>query len=288
MKTFISRFLSSAVLIALFCWILFSTTPIAWWIFSILAIFVATISTMEFHNFFSERIQDLKFCRIIAIIFSGIVPFSVVFALQLDISFFQILFSLLLSLLLTFSVILIFSRKSFESFISSILIFAPIPICIIPLVHLIPLYRSDINTVCYSTAFLIFVAKSGDISAYVFGTLTAKCMKGGNHKMLPSVSPKKSWEGFFSGFIISIAVAYFCKHLLPELFSIAEVICVGSIIYVVAVCGDLFESSIKRAANIKDSGSVIPGIGGLLDLTDSLILNAPLFYFYLQIKGVIK
>lgn len=288
MKTFFFRLLSSAFLIALFYWILFSNTYLTWLIFSILAVLISIISTLEFHNFFASKIKSFKAKRFIALLLSALIVIYILYAVKIGIPFLNTLFLIILVLLIVFALNLIFTRNNFEGFISSILIYVPIVIFIIPLIHLIPLYHLDRSSNLFSVAFLILVTKSGDIGAYIFGMLTAKYMKGGNHKMIPSVSPKKSWEGFFSGLTISIVVSYFCKNFLGEMISAGEILCVAFILYIVGVCGDLFESSIKRVADIKDSGSLIPGIGGILDLIDSLVLNAPLFYFYLQLKGIIK
>ena len=133
--------------------------------------------------------------------------------------------------------------------------------------------------------FLYFLAvtKSGDIGAYLIGVTSSKLMPGGNHKIVPSISPKKSWEGTIGGLIFSIIIAIYLAKILPAPYKVETSLAVtmGIILFVGGFLGDLAESSLKRIAAVKDSGMVIPGIGGILDLLDSLIINAPIFYIFL-------
>ena len=111
----------------------------------------------------------------------------------------------------------------------------------------------------------------------------------GNHKIVPSISPKKSWEGTIGGAVISIFIAFIITSSLN--FGISFdwwLVCLlGLLLFVGGFFGDLSESALKRITGIKDSGAVIPGIGGALDLVDSLLLNAPLFYLFLKIFNII-
>ncbi len=130
----------------------------------------------------------------------------------------------------------------------------------------------------YFAAYLIAVTKVTDIGAYLIGS------KYGNHKMSPRISPKKSWEGLVAGLLSGLAVSLLMAKLMPESLGSLQythAIILGVLIPLVGVIGDLAESIVKRDADIKDSGGVIPGIGGSLDLIDSLLYTAPLFYFYL-------
>lgn len=131
--------------------------------------------------------------------------------------------------------------------------------------------------------YLLAVTKAGDIGAYVAGVSSSKIMSGGNHKIVPSISPKKSWEGTMGGLILSIVAAVFLVKILPVPYRIGEfaAVMMGTALFIGGFLGDLSESSLKRIAGIKDSGKIVPGIGGILDLLDSLLLNAPLFYIFL-------
>ncbi|WP_395751481.1 phosphatidate cytidylyltransferase [Prosthecobacter sp.] len=128
--------------------------------------------------------------------------------------------------------------------------------------------------------FLIAVTKFSDMGAYIVGVLFGK------HKMIPHISPAKSWEGFAGAFLGSfVAAAVVLWAAPPEKLApltwmhgmiLAPVLCAT------AITGDLAESVLKRCVAIKDSGHALPGIGGILDLTDSLLFTAPVFYFYLS------
>jgi phosphatidate cytidylyltransferase len=128
--------------------------------------------------------------------------------------------------------------------------------------------------------FMVLVTKSGDIGAYFFGTVSNKIMNG-NHKIVPSVSPKKSWEGTIGGLFITILVAICFKGYGD--FSFIEAVILGTLLFIGGFVGDLAESTLKRRCGVKDSGNSIPGIGGVLDLLDSLLLNAPLFYLFVTL-----
>ncbi len=129
--------------------------------------------------------------------------------------------------------------------------------------------------------FLIAVTKSGDIGGYVGGMLSSALMKGGNHKILPNISPKKSWEGTVTGLLLSVGVSV----LLAESLQISEgkflPVLFGILLFIGGFLGDITESALKRAANVKDSGKLLPGIGGALDLVDSFLFNSPAFYILL-------
>jgi phosphatidate cytidylyltransferase len=128
--------------------------------------------------------------------------------------------------------------------------------------------------------FLLIVTKFSDMGAYLLGVLIGK------HKMIPHISPAKSWEGFVGAFIASIGGAVILLATIPDkLLPITWThgLIIAPILCLTGISGDLAESVIKRCTQIKDSGHSLPGIGGILDLTDSLLFTAPVFYFYLSI-----
>ncbi|MDB6095306.1 MAG: phosphatidate cytidylyltransferase [Verrucomicrobia bacterium] len=124
---------------------------------------------------------------------------------------------------------------------------------------------------------LIAVAKFCDVGALLSG------MAFGRHKMAPVISPKKTWEGAIGGVLVSMGVgalvAWLARGQLPHHMTPAIAALLAAPIALVAIVSDLVESIIKRRAAIKDSGGGIPGIGGFFDLSDSLLLTAPLAYF---------
>jgi phosphatidate cytidylyltransferase len=103
--------------------------------------------------------------------------------------------------------------------------------------------------------------------------------------MIPRISPGKTWEGFAGAIAVSMGASLLFAHLAgPRLVGMTWVhaTILGVILSVGAVIGDLIESIFKREAGVKDSGRFFPGIGGILDLLDSLLFNAPIMYLYLR------
>lgn len=139
-------------------------------------------------------------------------------------------------------------------------------------------YFPEVNGVYY-VLYFIMVTKFSDTGAYVVGSLI------GRHKMIPRISPGKTWEGFGGALLFSVgasvAFAHLARSKVPE-FTLPHAIILGLVLAVAAVVGDLIESLFKREAGVKDSGGFFPGIGGILDLLDSLLFNAPLMYVYLR------
>jgi len=127
--------------------------------------------------------------------------------------------------------------------------------------------------------YFVLVTKFSDSGAYVVGSLI------GRHKMIPRISPGKTWEGFggaiLGSTVASLVFAHFLGHHLYGMNRVHAVV-LGVILSIAAVVGDLIESLFKRESGLKDSGRLFPGIGGILDLLDSLLFNAPIMYLYLR------
>ncbi len=120
--------------------------------------------------------------------------------------------------------------------------------------------------------FLLFIVFGGDVGAFYTGTYL------GRRKLCPAISPKKTYEGAGGSLLTSMAIGYGFKYIfLPHL---DPWLCLGSILMTnaAAQAGDLFESQLKRAADIKDSGTILPGHGGLLDRIDALLFAAPVMF----------
>ena len=117
-----------------------------------------------------------------------------------------------------------------------------------------------------------------DTGAYCFGMLF------GRHRLFERISPKKSWEGVIGGIVASVAGAYITHYWFDEFFQVPDLgtwVGLSVIVAVFATFGDLVESLIKRTVGVKDSGSILPGHGGILDRIDSLLLVAPAVLIYL-------
>jgi phosphatidate cytidylyltransferase len=126
--------------------------------------------------------------------------------------------------------------------------------------------------------FILLVTKCGDMGALLVGS------RFGKTPLLPRVSPSKTIEGGIGSFAFSIIAAVAARSFLPaELnFSLMHVALIGAFFGGLGQLGDLSESLIKRDCNVKDSGSLLPGMGGVLDAIDSLLFTAPAFYFYIS------
>jgi phosphatidate cytidylyltransferase len=129
----------------------------------------------------------------------------------------------------------------------------------------------------------ILTTKSSDIGAYFTG------MTIGRHKMIPWLSPKKTWEGLAGGVVFAAAVGGVLASFSSALPQASDrypwwVGCVGgALAAVIGQAGDLAESAFKRDAGLKDSGRILPGMGGVLDVLDSPLFTGPLFYWLLRL-----
>ena len=130
--------------------------------------------------------------------------------------------------------------------------------------------------------YAVFAAKFTDIGAYLVGCAI------GRHKLIPRISPGKSWEGVFGGVFVGTLVGTWLVWGLRDVFAPLgltwlRALPLGLVLSVCAVVGDLTESLFKRAANVKDSGGVVPGMGGTLDVLDSILFTAPAVYLFLRL-----
>jgi len=121
-----------------------------------------------------------------------------------------------------------------------------------------------------------FVLWANDTGAYLIGR------KWGKHKLFPRISPKKTWEGSIGGVVLGLAVGYLNSIIFPE-FNLAVWLGIAAIVVVFGSLGDLVESLFKRSLDIKDSGKLLPGHGGVLDRFDGIFISAPMVYAFLRI-----
>lgn len=164
-------------------------------------------------------------------------------------------------------------------------------LCLTPFVFLLEVYynyrigitlagtREFFHVGAAHLLFLVLVTKMMDTGGYIVGMLSGRFMPGGNHKIVPKISPKKSWEGTIGGILFSMGAGWGLYALgwgphgrgLPWVLGVSFVLALGSF------AGDLTESALKRAAEVKDSGTLIPGMGGVFDVLDSFLYNGLLF-----------
>jgi len=133
---------------------------------------------------------------------------------------------------------------------------------------------------------LFIILCTNDTLAYVFGSLLGK------HKIWIRVSPKKSWEGFFGGLITTMAASWFFTKIFyfqNDIFTTPYIWMGFAFVVIIAgTFGDFAESMIKRLANQKDSGGILPGHGGILDRIDSMLFAVPAGFFYWGILYLFK
>lgn len=132
----------------------------------------------------------------------------------------------------------------------------------------------DDNTGVYAIFFVVAVIFLSDTGAYFIGKAY------GRRRVAPNISPKKSWEGAAGGVIASLIAAIIMWCIAPSRFPFIHVIILSVILSIVGLAGDLVESRIKRDAEVKDSGTIFPGHGGVMDRIDALLFGLPVAYVY--------
>ena len=143
----------------------------------------------------------------------------------------------------------------------------------------LPKYTSYDSKFTLEVIFLFILIWSSDTFAYLVGKFFGK------HKMAPTISPKKTWEGYAGGVVLTLVLSYFVEMYQPQLRGNWMV--VGFLIAAFAPLGDLVESQLKRTFGVKDSGNIIPGHGGVLDRLDSFLICVPVVYLYFILEKFI-
>jgi phosphatidate cytidylyltransferase len=122
---------------------------------------------------------------------------------------------------------------------------------------------------------LLTTVMMGDSAALFVGSAV------GRHKMAPRISPGKTWEGLAGGLAGAVVGALIVRHFGLQWIPPAQAVVLAVLVALAGMAGDLAESLLKRWAGVKDSGALFPGHGGMLDRLDSLLLGAPVLYYYL-------
>ena len=148
------------------------------------------------------------------------------------------------------------------------------------IVYLAPRGPSGETIGQYYVLYLLLVTKFSYMGAYLTGSVF------GRHKLVPHISPHKSWEGLAGAILFAVGGSFGLWYLIPDklaVFGTGDLLVLGVLLGFAAVIGDLAESIVKRSAEAKDSGGLLPGIGGVLDLIDSLLFTAPILFFYMRL-----
>ncbi len=159
--------------------------------------------------------------------------------------------------------------------------FVYVPVLFAGFIIRLALYPQEVSSGFWLILLVVVVAKFTDMGAYLVGTLMGK------HKAIPHISPAKSWEGYIGSLFFAIGGSFAVHALSGEglsWLSWPHVLGLGLVVAIAAMVGDLAESILKRSLQVKDSGQILPGIGGVLDLIDSLCFALPAAFFYVYLQ----
>ncbi len=263
------RFISSAVMIALTILAILNQ-----WFFIAFVVFLTAGGLYEF--FYMIKKKDIPIYSYTGILIGVLIPVSIFTKFELTKNW-ELLFIVLGFLLL---LLLQFSRKDNRNAIVGIstTLFGVLYVAwffsfLVKIRLLLP--GADGARLL---AFILIVTKSADIGALIIGR------QFGKHALIPKVSPNKSAEGWWGSLFFAGLTALLCWPFLPSVipFTGVSVFFVGVFFGAVGQLGDLSESMIKRDCQVKDSGKLLPGMGGILDVIDSLLFSAPAFYLYIN------
>lgn len=238
------------------------------WAFAILVIFLTIFGLYEFFTLIERK--GIKVYKYFGIAVGLFIPLSIYHRFELTRGW-ELLFIVLLLLVIF---LLQFARQDNRGAVEGIsaLLFGILYVSwLFSFIIKVRYLPNGINLL----AALLLITKSGDIGAYLVGT------RFGRHPFIAWISPKKSIEGIIGGFIFSVLAGLASKALIPNL-SYLHLAVIGLSLVVLGQLGDLSESLIKRDCQIKDSGVIFPGMGGVLDIIDSLLFTTPVFYFYMS------
>lgn len=258
MSDITKRILTGIVYVTLILFLLMQSISVI-----VLFLLIAILATLELKKIFKK--QDLYFHTWPTIIIGITSYLAVIFS--------EIKFILFLEIIIYFVSLLFQTRKN-TLLLAGATLFSIIYI-FIPLSLVIPIGCFENEVYDYKLLFgLLFLIWSSDSWAFVGGKLF------GRHKLFERISPNKTWEGFIVSVILTTISGYIISNYGLGL-SQAKWMTLGTITAISASLGDLFQSMLKRKSNIKDSGNILPGHGGILDRFDSMLLCLPMFYLYL-------
>lgn len=238
------------------------------WVFGLVVTLLVGIGLYEFFTLIEKK--GITIYKYFGVVIGMIIPLSIILRFELT-KRWELLF--IVSVLIVIFLLQFTRRQNQQAILGiSTTLFAILYIAwllsFLIKIKYLPLGRELVAT-------LLLVTKGGDIGAYLVGT------RFGRHNLIPRISPKKSIEGAIGGFIFSILGAMVSRLFLPQ-FSYLYLIIMGGLLGILAQLGDLSESLIKRDCQVKDTGYLVPGLGGALDIIDSLLFTAPVFYFYMS------
>ena len=270
-KSLLIRSLSGLVFIAfVVCGLLFHPVP-----YALLMLLIIGIVTFEY---FQITIGKKLMLAQVVVVGSGWLLFLLFYALM-QYHLKETWFLLLVFPVITVWVSLLY-QKNIENYAQAPNLFIPILYIALPfaLTNLLVFDEAgSFHGMALLTLFMVLWAS--DVGAYVFGMAFGQ-KKG--HKLFPSLSPKKSWEGFFGGAFMALLVAFILHWIGWFSYPLVHCLVISLLLHIFGVWGDLAESQLKRHYQIKDSGKLMPGHGGLLDRFDSLLIAFPIVIAYIK------
>ena len=262
------RLISSALILTLVTIIIFYSPN---WAFSLLASAMIGCALWEFFDLAQKK--GIFVYKYFGILIGMLVPVVLYFQSGIEGYFAAEPFFIVIACLFTF--VLLFMRRENSQALSSI------SVTMFGLLYIAWFFSFFVKLKflpqgALLVTFLILVTKMGDVGAYFAGRSI------GRHSLIPRISPNKTVEGTIGGLIASIATALISRSYLPN-YSFLHLLTLGLLLGILAQVGDLAESLIKRDCSVKDAGNNISGFGGMLDVIDSLLFTAPIFYLYVKV-----
>ena len=266
--TLTKRIMTSALIVTLVALVVFFFPN---WVFSLLASAMIGIALMEFFSLVAKK--NIFVYKYFGIIIGMCVPIIIYFQMGGEGYFTLEPFFIVIACFFIF--VLQFIRRDSSQALASI------AVTLFGLLYVAWFFSFFVKIKFLQNgmmlvAFLVLVTKMGDVGAYLVGNAIGK------HNLIPRISPHKTIEGTIGGLAFSVMSAIASKSYLPA-FSYAHLIMLGVLLGILAQVGDLAESLLKRDCGVKDSGSILTGFGGMLDLIDSLLFTTPIFYFYIVV-----
>jgi len=256
--------------------LLLAAMAINYWFLAALFLIITILGLWEFYSLFTgDSYQPQKLYGTIAgsliyIVFAcfGLFPLTV-YLILIPLFFLPFIFE-------------IYRKKSLPMMNVALtiggMIYIAIPLALLNLMHGPDAYRVFYFPVLLVGIFLLTWIY--DTGAYLYGK------QFGKHKFFERISPKKTWEGIIAGAVVALALAVGLHFLAPEI-CLVDWLAIALLIIIFGTFGDLVESLFKRSLNIKDSGSILPGHGGILDRFDTIFVSVPFVFLYLVLRNLI-
>lgn len=283
-STWMLRLFSSALLIPCVLWILLS--PSRDWADPFLGVFVISLVAIALNEFFNilkaQEIPAFKSIGIVAgCLLTGMEFLEGVQFVSLGSSYNISVELLAVAFIYVVLLAGFFSHSDFKRVIIAVAstLFGVVYVAVLFNFMIRLYYHPEINGP-WVVFFLILVTKASDGAAYIIGSSL------GRHPFVPRLSPGKTWEGVIGALVVASILGACTTIYFPDILasiSWSGGILLGVVLGIGAMAGDLIESLFKRQSGIKDSGQLFPGIGGMLDLLDSLLFNAPIVYFLVEL-----